>query len=418
MGWLELRTWDQQSLRSRSYQTGDPSGLSFSAYIPHPIASWTPVLPADINDLVNEAEKAVRGLNDMGVEIQDAAWLLRRAESASSSTIEGVYPSARRLARAEAQMSLFGEEPRPNDQEALRNIFATEKALEIADRGSPVTLDDILNIHASLMEGEAIAGRIRDKQNWIGSGFLDPSPLSAQFVAPPPGRVPDLMDDLVACINRLSDSPIIHAAIVHSQFETIHPFEDGNGRTGRALIHLMLRRSGITSSGTPPISSALALGRDEYIEALNATHIECGSHDSARSESVTKWITGLANAAITATQHANRVAEHLSVVMREWREATSAHGARSDSAAMRLISMLPSGPVVTNASVAQSLNVSERTARRSIQLLTKAGVLVNRRSGKQHRAYEADALLDIYARLASVRPGGLGLPSPSDKEMR
>lgn len=101
--------------------------MRFNAYIPHPIASWTPVLPAEVNDLVSEADKAVRGLNDMGVKIQDAAWLLRRAESASSSTIEGVHPSARRLARAEAQMSLFGEEPRPNDQEALHNTFATEK---------------------------------------------------------------------------------------------------------------------------------------------------------------------------------------------------------------------------------------------------------------------------------------------------
>ena len=415
MGWYEPRAWDEHSRQSRAYRDGDPLSQRFYAYVPHFVASWTPTLPVDVNDLVKVAEDATRELNATGTTAQDASWLLRRAESASSSTIEGVHPSARRLARAEAQLSLFGEEPRPNDQEALRNIFATEKAMEIADRGSPVTLSDIQGIHAALMEGDPIAGKIRDTQNWIGSGFLNPAPTAAQFVPPAPERVPALMDDLVACINRLSDSPIIHAAIVHAQFETIHPFGDGNGRTGRALIHLMLRRSGLTSRCTPPISSALALNRDGYIKALNDTHVECGEHMPLRSESVAKWVAGFADATITATQHAKRVTDHMATVTRTWRNAASAHGARSDSAAMKLLSVLPSQPVVTEASVATSLKVSTRTARRAIRLLTRAGVLVSRRSGKQHRAYEAEALLEAYSRLASVKPGGLNLPSLSDE---
>lgn len=414
MGWFEPRFWDEQSRQSRDCEADDPPNQMFRAYVPHFIASWTPTLPVHVNRIVEAAEDAARGLNAAGTAAHDAAWLLRRAESASSSTIEGVHPAARRLARAEAQISLFGEEPRPDDQEALRNIFATDKAIEIADRDSSVTLDDITDIHATLMEGNPIAGQLRDKQNWIGGGFLHTAPTTAQFVPPAPQRVPALMEDLVVCINRLSDNPIIHAAIVHSQFETIHPFGDGNGRTGRALIHLMLRRSGLTSRCTPPISSALALNRDGYIDALNATHVECEQHDPLRSESVAGWIAGFANATITATQHAERVTEHIAAVTGQWRHAASLHGARADSAAMKLLTVLPHQPVVTETSVAQSLQVSTRTARRAIQLLTRAGVLVSRRSGKRQRAYEADALLEAYSRLASVEPGDLDLPSLPD----
>ncbi len=411
MGRYESRRWEADTYESRAAQDGDPPGQIFHSYVPHPIMSWYPALPPRVDRLVNDAESGLLELNAAGGQMVDASWLLRRAESAASSTIEGVHPSARRLARAEAQLSLFGVKPPERDQEALRNIFATEKALEIADSDSPITLDTIRDIHAVLMEGEAIAGNIRHRQNWIGAGALDATPLHAAFVPPSPDHLPRLMDDLVACINQTSLNPIVHAAIVHAQFETIHPFADGNGRTGRAVIQLMLRRSGLTDRCTPPISSALALNKDEYILSLNNTHVECEPHDPARSEAVSIWVAGFSNSAIAATDFARRIATHVTDLTAGWRDAAARNGIRSGSAAARLIDLLPTQPVVTESSVAKSLGVGDRTARRAIRALVKSGVLVSRSAGKKHRAYEADALLDAYARIAKIDAGAYRLPT-------
>lgn len=364
-----------------------------------------------MKDLVREAESAIRTLNELSFQVQDAAWLLDRAESAASSTIEGVHPSARRLARAEAQLRLFGETARPQDHEALRNIFASAKAIEIADRGTDVTVNDICDIHATLMQGETIAGKTRTTQNWIGSGSINPTPVDAAFVPPPPERVNPLMNDLVHCINRLGDNPIVHASIVHAQFETIHPFADGNGRTGRALIHLMLRRAGLTSNCTTPISSALAMRRNEYIQALNETHVECSPHSNTRSQAVLKCVTAIANASIQAANYATLVVDHVATLIDNWQKAVLRGGTRRDSAAIKLLLLLPNNPVINEASAAQLLGVSERTARRAFRVLSDAGVLVNRNAGKGRRAYEAHEILDVYVQLASVREGSPSLPS-------
>lgn len=363
-----------------------------------------------MKDLVRDSESAIKAVNELSVEVRDAAWLLHRAESAASSTIEGVYPSARRLARAEAQLRLFGETAKPQDQEALRNIFATDKATEIADRGTAVTVDDIRDIHATLMQGEAIAGEIRTTQNWIGSGSINPTPVDAAFVPPPPERVGALLRDLTECVNRLGDNPIVHAGIVHAQFETIHPFADGNGRTGRALIHLMLRRSGLTNNCTVPISSALAMRRNEYIQALNETHVQCAPHSDTRSQAMLQWLTALANASIQAAHHATLVVRHVTTLLANWQNALLRAGTRGDSAAMKLLLILPNNPVVTEASVTNLLGVNERTVRRTFRLLSELGVLVNRNAGKGRRVYEAHEILDAYVQLASVREGSPSLP--------
>jgi Fic family protein len=99
-------------------------------------------------------------------------------------------------------------------------------------------------------------------QSWIGGGV---TPRLAQFIPPPPDDVPDLLDDLVSFTNRDDLSAITQAAIAHVQFETIHPFADGNGRVGRCLIHVILRRRGLSRRVMPPISVALAANTGRYI---------------------------------------------------------------------------------------------------------------------------------------------------------
>ena len=238
MGGYERRLWDEMRGVSLPDAPGSPVGaLPYEAYVPHKLAQWVPSFTSSVSNRLIAAERILNRWNDYSRHKSQlpAEWLIRRAESAASSTIEGVHPSARRLARAEAQLSLFGDTPNRSDMEALRNVFAVEKALAVGNEHRPITVMDVRDIHAVLMGDEdPRAGQMRTTQNWIGGGYLS-SPVTASFVPPPAGNVPELMEDLIRCINRPAGSPVMQAALVHSQFETIHPFGDGNGRTGRAL---------------------------------------------------------------------------------------------------------------------------------------------------------------------------------------
>ena len=111
------------------------------------------------------------------------------------------------------------------------------------------------------------------RQNWIGGGHLLSSPLTADYVPPPSDLVPDLMLDLVARINKGVGHPIIEMAIVHAQFEMTHPFGDGNGRTGRALIQIMLQKSKLNTPTTLPLSASLAVRSDQYLASLASCNV-------------------------------------------------------------------------------------------------------------------------------------------------
>lgn len=414
MGTLVERYWDEHDRVSRAATSSDPGRQVFRAFVPHPIEGWAPTFSEATWRLVDAADSAVRALDADHPKdsAAPAEWLLRRAESAASSTIEGIRPSARRLARAEARLSLWQEQPRSQDFEALRNISATEVALRIGATPGPVTVRDVCAIHRALMgNDDPIAGQIRAAQNWIGSGFRS-TPLDARYVPPPPDAVPDLMDDLVACINAPVSGPLVHAAVVHAQFEAIHPFADGNGRTGRALIHLMLRRRGLTGSGTLPVSSSLARRRDDYIQALERACTVCDADDRLRSAAATEWIELLCSAAIEASYFARRIIDHVESVRRLWLRTLRSMGVRRSNAAVRLIELLPTRPVLNAESAAEMLGADPRTARRSLDLLTTAGILVQRSAGRRNRVFEAAAITDAFAALASLNAGDRDIRLP------
>ncbi|HEV2361526.1 MAG TPA: Fic family protein, partial [Acidimicrobiales bacterium] len=151
----------------------------------------------------------------------------------------------------------------------LGNVRAMDQAVRIGTTVRQFLVDDLLDIHRILLEGtseDRFAGVIRTDQNWVGGRGL--SPVDAVFVPPPEDRVPELLQDLVSLVN-LDDLPAVaQAAIAHAQFETIHPFGDGNGRAGRCLIHVVLRRRGLTPLFVPPISVVLASSAKQYIAGL------------------------------------------------------------------------------------------------------------------------------------------------------
>jgi len=357
-------------------------GFVYRAYLPPTIANINLPVPGDVAQHVSEAEQAIWALN-AGPEydgLEAVARQLLRAESVGSSRIEGMQVSQRRLAA-----SLF--DPTGNDltaQSVLNNIAAMEAAVHIGSSGHAFALNDILSIHKTLLNtrmDEKIAGVIRQEQNWIGGKFN--SPLGAEFIPPPEDHVPRLLHDLCLFINRTDLPTIIQAAVAHAQFETIHPFADGNGRVGRCLIHVIFRRRGLATRYVPPVSIILAANARAYVGGLT----------DYRNGDTVEWCLLFAD----ATQQASEKAIGLTVSLRTLREAwrQRAGNPRRDSAAANLLPMLPAYPIVDVATVSKITGTSEQAARLAILSLEKAGILSQITVRRWGRAWAAKEIFDL-----------------------
>lgn len=185
--------------------------------------------------------------------------VLLRSESSASSEIEHLTANARRIALAR-----LGDGTRRNASLIARNTMALEAALQLANQ---LDVDAMLKMHHALLKDSDPdhAGRLREEAVWIGGQ----SPVTAMFVPPEHSTVPDALEDLVAFMQRTDIPAMAQAAIAHAQFETIHPFTDGNGRTGRALVSAILRSRGTTQNFTVPLSSGLLTNTNDYFDALN-----------------------------------------------------------------------------------------------------------------------------------------------------
>ena len=250
-------------------------GMQARAYCPDLLNGRHFTLEGDVAADVTEAETAITRLNSEALALADTealARLLLRAESVASSRIEGLEIGARRLLRAEAARDLGERTGDAMAVEVLSNIDAMSAAISEVGPGDPISVATLLIFHQRLLGNTRqaqLAGRLREKQNWIGGSEYNP--CSAAFIPPPAELVPDLMEDLCAFCTSETLPGVAQAAIAHAQFETIHPFADGNGRTGRALIQLVLRRRGLATRVLPPVSLVLATWASDYVDGLTAT---------------------------------------------------------------------------------------------------------------------------------------------------
>lgn len=413
MGRLESRRWaGDLTGPTRS----DRSPCTYEVYLPNRLAGRRFTLDGDVAATIADAESALARLDASAAALANSealARLLLRAESVASSRIEGLEIGGRRLLRADAARRL-GEEPRDiTAREVLGNIDAMTWAVDVVDPGDTITVDTLMETHRLLMAGtrlEEYGGRMRTVQNWIGGSAYNP--CSASFVPPPPEYVPDLLEDLCSFCNDDSLPALAQAAIAHAQFETIHPFVDGNGRTGRALIHLALRRRGLGLRTLSPISLILATWSQDYIDGLNGTRY-VGSTDSMDAYTgINHWMTLFAEACARAVEDAGQFEERVRALQSSWR--TRVGRVRSDSAVILLIEALPAAPVLTTTTAAELVGRSFQAANQAIERLVEAGVLVQVSVGRRNRAFEAHELVDAFAvferRLPS--PEGDTLVSP------
>ena len=272
---------------------------------------------------------------------------------------------------------------------------AMQAAIDAASATRPFTIEDILAIHRRLMANapnHRIAGIVRTGQNWIGGN--DYNPCGADFVPPPPEYVGPLMVDLTDAVNRDDLPPIVQAALVHAQFETIHPFDDGNGRTGRALVQVVLRRRRIAPDYVPPISVILAADRDAYIEGLGAF----------REGDPVRWVESFATTAARAATLAARYVDAVRELKAEWRRRlASGPGPRAGAAAWAVIDALPAHPVISTTGAVAATGRAKSAVHAAVRQLVAAGVLVPVSSSKRNRAWEAAGLLDLVAGLEAGR---------------
>ncbi len=350
---------------------------------------------ADIAD----AERAMAALDsavsrDRGPHrLEVLARLLLRAEAVGSSRVEGLVVSARKLALADLDPAL---DPSGRALDVVGNIRALQNALALAAQAGAFATNDLRMIHRTLLAGTCdavLGGVVRTEQNWIGGQ----TPLDAAFVPPPPDAVPALLADLCAYLSSDDHPPLVQAALAHAQFETIHPFADGNGRTGRALLQFVLRRRGLCARFVPPISLVLATRSKGYIAALTATRTEGVPGSASDLAGANSWLEFAADAARAACAQARAYETRIDGLVEHWeKRVREVHGAlRADAAVWQLLTLLPAAPLVTVASASTLSGRSERALDAAFAQLVAAGVLKQVGGRVRYRLFEAVGVFDF-----------------------
>jgi Fic family protein len=385
----------------------DNRGCDYEAYVPDKLVGRAFTIDGEVAADIAGAEAAIARLNAEATSLVDTealARILLRAESVASSRIEGLEIGARRLLRAEAARGLGDDPSDVMAVEVLGNIDAMVFAIEHVDAGDPITVELVLDVHQRLLAKtrlEPYGGTFREQQNWIGGSEYNP--CAAAFVPPPPEYVADLIADLVAFSNEDALPAVAQAAIAHAQFETIHPFVDGNGRTGRALVHLIFRRRGVAPHVLPPVSLVLATWAQDYIGGLAATRYRGPATGRAASKGVNLWIGRFATACKRAVDDASSFEERARGIEASWRECLGRVRARS--AADLLLGVLVGAPVITVNSAAEMISRSFIQTNEAISRLVEAGILKQVTVGRRNRAFEAPdiiaAFTDLERQLAS-----------------
>ena len=355
------------------------------AWVPAPLAKRDLTLPTTTARVAERAVAALR-LSDARLppDWEPLARLLLRHEGVASSGIEGMREPIESVLVAE-RTGAGGAAGWVAD-----NLAVIDTALDTADE--PLTTAMLHRWHGRLMRHgrlpAAMVGRFRPTLGWVGGT----SPADASYVPPPPDEIPPLIEDLVAFADDDgSDIDAVSvAALAHAQFEAIHPYGDGNGRLGRVLVSRVLRRRGVTSRSTAPISVAIARDPGGYLSGLRL--FEQGSHDP--------WVRWFAETATGAAASTEQTVAQAGRLLQRWTALTS--GLRVDHTARALLHRLPGSPVLNAQDVAQQLGVSERSGRTALGALAACGILSpiddmsEARPGRSRRWYAATELLDLW----------------------
>lgn len=371
----EQQVWDPPASFGYTRRERASRGRRYRSAIPARTADLELRIPAS---LAADAEDAATELARFDATVEHSLGtltaLLLRSESASSSQIEQITASARAIAEAELTGSGTA-----NAVVVVDNMHAMAEALTGVDS---LTADKIAEVQRVLLgrHSPSMVGW-RTEPVWIGGSGS--TPVTADYVGPDHRLIPGAIDDLVRFTTR-DDLPLLpQIAVAHAQFETIHPFADGNGRTGRAIVQILLRSKGLTRTATVPISGGLLVQKDDYFEALG----------QFREGDAGPIVDQFNHASLRAVHQGRHLATRMTELRDTWRETLRA---RSDSAAWNIIDLLPAHPVVDAETVAKETGIHSNNVRRSVAPLVEAGILLGSQHDKSHKyLYRAPAVLDL-----------------------
>lgn len=383
---FENQVWDSPTSWDARSQALGRVRATYTSAVPPPIATEVPLIPEGLSLLLENATLELSRFDaEHGQRLHGFGPLLLRSEASSSSRIENLTANARNVLAAELDLS-----PSRNAQEIVGNTRAMQAALDLA--GNP-SAQSILTMHSALLPNSS-SGTWRDDMVWIGTSSL--SPVNADYVAPSPHRVPALISDLEIFMARTDLAPLTLAALAHAQFETIHPFTDGNGRTGRALFQSLLRHRGVTRSVVIPVSAGLLANVSHYHSALTAY----------RGGDIAPILESFAHASLRAIENSRRLIEDLDAINSRWEGQLASARVRRDSRAWKLLSTFLVTPVATASTLGKQAGVASTNIYPHLNRLEELGI-VEKKNAYQKGSYwiapEPLEALDSFAERAGRR---------------
>lgn len=352
----------------------------YRAAVPATIAALVPAIDSATATLAADAAQELSRFDaELGTRISTLAPVLLRSEAASSSQIENLTASARAIFSAE-----LGAKGSRNALEIAANTRTMTTALNLAQDLSTKT---VLEMHATLMAQQPrhTPGQLRTEAVWIGK--RSDSPQDAEFVAPEHTRVPALIEDVLAFARRTDLPALVSVAVAHAQFETIHPFTDGNGRTGRALAQSMLRYRGTTRNVAVPVSAGLLADVDGYHHALT----------TYREGDVTPIIEAFANAALRAVANARELVTDLDAIRASWNDTLKV---RRSSNAWALLDVILKHPVIDASTAAAQLGVKPPNIYPPLKAIADVGILKSKAEHQLGPFWRSDEILSAIDRFA------------------
>ena len=363
------------------------------AFVPYGLPPVEPPLaPHSYIDANRAAELALARLSAVSGLVPSVEWLLYsavRKEALLTSQIEGTQATLTDLFDQEAGIELDNRD----DVEEVTNYMRAFRMVRdnLRDpQGLPLSVRLICNAHQILLQGARGAnkqpGQLRRSQNWIGGS----RPGNAVFVPPPPEQVPQLLGDLERFIHTDTAPlpPLVIIALVHAQFETIHPFLDGNGRIGRLLITALLEHWGLLEEPLLYLSGYLKRNQSQYYRLLSATRKE-----GAWEDWVSFFLAGVTEA---ATEAERSVVDVATMVTADRRRLLASP--KTSSAAFRLFELLPIMPRFTVEKARQQLETSFPTANAAVRLLTELGIVMEMTGQRKNRTFGYQRYIELLAR--------------------
>jgi Fic family protein len=373
------------------YERTAVAGEEVRAFVPGPLPPADPTLSLDSEalELLGRAERELSRLELAGEMVPSVDWFIYgfvRKEAVISSQIEGTQATLIDLLTFEARRE-DDAAPGPDVQEVCNYLDALAYAREQLSRpdGLPLSMRLLNGAHERLMRGARGAdkqpGKVRQTQNWIGGT----RPGNAAFVPPPPNLLDGLLSDFERYIHADDGlPPLVRAGLLHLQFETIHPYLDGNGRIGRLLVTLLLEEWKLLSKPLLYSSLFFKRNRDDYYRLLNVVRVD-GDWES--------WIRFFLESVASIAKEATDTARDLSALVSADRARTLA-APSSSVMAVRLFEALGQHPIVTIARVTELLEITKPTATKAVNTLVDAGILTETSGRRRDRTYSYAAYLD------------------------